>query len=151
MGAVLDSSTLISLARAGLLQMLQVLPLDLEVLDVVRNEAVDAGLAAFHPDASAIETALTRFPTTRTRGKGSVDEIVVRAARSSGTLVTNDRALGRRARNLGARWLRTADLVALCVRGGKMTVGEGRAAIGALLRAGRLDERLAQEYLGELR
>jgi len=72
---------------------------------------------------------------------------VVTAAREVGTLVANDLALGRRARNLGVRWLRTADLVVLGVRTSVISDGEARDAIVALRDAGRLTPELAGEYL----
>jgi len=43
---------------------------------------------------------------------------VLAAALGVGTLVSNDLVLGRRAANLGVRWLRTADLLILCVKTG---------------------------------
>jgi hypothetical protein len=57
MDAVIDSSSLISLARAGLLPLLRQPFVQPIILDAVRIETVDAGLAGSHPDAVAIEAA----------------------------------------------------------------------------------------------
>ncbi|MDN5861333.1 MAG: hypothetical protein L0H84_22250, partial [Pseudonocardia sp.] len=59
--------------------------------------------------------------------------------------------LGRRAANLGVRWLRTADLVSVCVRVGAMSVERGVAALHALHSAGRITETVRDEFLEELR
>lgn len=54
--------------------------------------------------------------------------------------------LGRRARNLGVQWLRTADLL---VAGG-LPVAEARAALVALRDSGRVTPALVDQYLEEL-
>ena len=75
---------------------------------------------------------------------------MVLAAVHDGTLVCNDMTLGRRARNLGTRWLRTADLVILLQRSGAASRLEARSAIDALVSAGRMTADLGAEYLEEL-
>jgi predicted nucleic acid-binding protein len=145
-----DSSSLISLARSGLLQLLSRVPVEAVILDVVAEESVDAGLAGGHADAAAIEEAIAGFPRRRGDRDVSADAAVLSTARGVGTLVANDLALGRRARNLGVRWLRTADLVVLAYRTSAIPADEGRAAIAALRDAGRLSPELASEYLQEL-
>ncbi len=75
---------------------------------------------------------------------------MLEASRAQGVLVTNDVALGRRAANLGIRWLRTADLVVLCVRTGSIGPQCGVAAVRALHSAGRFTEDLLYAYLEEL-
>jgi hypothetical protein len=149
MEAVADSSFLIALARAGLLGLLARLPFDLVWLDVIKRETVDSGVAGGHPDATAIEHATRRW-AVRSSGRAAawpVDAVVVAAAAQAGLLVSNDRALGRRARNLGAQWLRTADVVVLLQETGAMDAGEARAAIVALRDATRLSPELAEAYL----
>lgn len=151
MDAVIDSSTLISLARAGLLPLLARTPLVPIVLDVVRRETVDAGLAGSHPDAAAIETTISRLPIRATPPSSApVDAAVLAATREIGILVTNDLALGRRARNIGQRWLRTADLIVLAIDAGTLNIEAGRRSILALLDAGRITSELADAYLEEL-
>jgi hypothetical protein len=76
-----------------------------------------------------------------------VDVVVVEAAAEVGLLVSNDRALGRRARNLGAHWLRTADVVILLLACRTIDAVEARAAIVALRDAKRLSQELADAYL----
>jgi hypothetical protein len=150
--AVADSSFLISLARAGLLGLLARLPFDLVWLDVVKEEAVDSGTTGGHPDATAIQTA-TRTFAIRSTGRPPerpVDVIVVEAAAEAGLLVANDLALGRRARHLGAHWLRTADVVMLLHARGTLDVAETRSAIGALRDAQRLSRELADAYLEQI-
>jgi len=142
-----DSSSLISLARSGLLQLLRRPLLKPIILDVVEEESVGAGLARGHPDAAAIEEAIVGCERRAGDRKVSADAAVLTAAREVGTLVANDLALGRRARNLGVRWLRTADLVVLGVRTSVISDGEARDAIVALRDAGRLTPELAVEYL----
>lgn len=56
--AVIDTSTWISLARAGLLPLLGKIPLDPVLTDVVQQEAVVDGLAGGHGDAAAIRDAV---------------------------------------------------------------------------------------------
>lgn len=149
---VLDSSSLISLARAGLLSLLQKLPVQPVIVDVVEAEVVDDGLARGHPDAAAIEGAIGALPRRSTpSGLASADAAVLEAARGVGTLVANDLALGRRARNLGVRWLRTADLVVLLAATGAMREDDARDAITSLADAGRLSPDLAGAYLEDLR
>jgi len=120
------------------------------ILDVVEDEAVGAGLAGGHPDAAAIEAAIVGSPRRSGDRRVSVDAAVLAVARDVGTLVTNDLALGRRARNFGVRWLRTADLVVLAARMSLLPATEGRDAIVALRDAGRVTPDLAAEYLQEL-
>jgi rRNA-processing protein FCF1 len=146
---VFDSSTLISLARAGLLPLLARLPVDIVVLNVVWDEVVVAGRAGQHPDAVAIADALSDRAHSLAPPARTVDDAVVLAAADDGALVCNDITLGRRARNLGARWLRTADLLILLQRAGTMTGTETRAGIESLYRAGRITDDLRVEYLEE--
>lgn len=151
MDAIIDSSSLISLAHAGLLQILAHSAVQPVILDVVRAEAVDAGLAGGHPDAAAIEAAIVGLQEQEVpRATDAVDAAVLDAARGVGVLVANDLALGRRARNLGVRWLRTADLVVLLVATGALANDEGRRAILALLDSGRITAELSESYLEEL-
>jgi len=119
-------------------------------LDVVEAESVDAGLARGHADAAAIEGAIAGLKRRTSGNEESVDAAVLVAARKVGTLVANDLALGRRARNLGVRWLRTADLVVLAARTSVIDAGEARDSIIALREAQRLTPQLAAEYLEEL-
>lgn len=152
MHAILDSSSLISLARAGLLQLLSHTAIRPMILDAVRAEAVDAGLSGGHPDAAAIEAAIVSMSTREADADlQTVDAMVLDAAKRVGLLVANDLALGRRARNLGVRWLRTADLVVLSVATGALVKEEGRRAILALLDSGRMTAELSDAYLDELR
>lgn len=147
---VFDSSALISLARAGLLPLLARTPVDVVVLDVVWEEVVVAGRAGQHPDAFAIADALAGRSHRTAPPAATVDDAVVLAAAQDGALACNDVTLGRRARNLGARWLRTADLLLLLHRSGAATAGEAGAGIEALFSAGRITEQLHREYLEAL-
>jgi rRNA-processing protein FCF1 len=149
--AVVDTSSLISCARAGLLPLLDRSGLEVVTLDVVRAEAVDAGLAAGYADAAVLATALEGRTVTASAPAPTADAAVLQAAREVGLLVTNDLALGRRARNLGVAWLRTADLVILAVRTGAISRAEGAASIGALRDARRISAVLSEEYVEELR
>ncbi|HZI97284.1 MAG TPA: hypothetical protein VFD41_07130 [Actinomycetales bacterium] len=151
MRAVVDSSTWISLARSGLLPLLGQVDLEPVVPAVVHDECVRAGLAGGHADAAAIESVLERLEVVGTAAEpDSADAAVLHAARDVGALVTNDLALGRRARSLGVAWLRTADLVVWAVRTTGMSAEAGRRAIQTLTTAGRLGDELAQDYLEEL-
>lgn len=150
MDAVVDSSTLISLAWSGLLTLLGDAPLELAVPDVVYRETVVEGVAHGHPDAAAIEAAVTGLPTMTVRETSTADQAVLDAAVKVGALLTNDVGLGRRAANLGVRWLRTADLVVLCVRTGRLGAQDGLGALDALYSAGRISEELLIDYRKEL-
>jgi len=75
---------------------------------------------------------------------------VLAAALGVGTLVSNDLVLGRRAANLGVRWLRTADLLILCVKTGTVNQDDGRAVLNALHASGRLTSALLTSYLEEI-
>lgn len=147
---VIDSSSLISLARSGLLPLLAKLPFEPVILDVVAHESVAEGLARGHADAAAIESAISGRPRKASDRSSSVDAAVLTAAKEVGTLVANDLTLGRRARNHGVRWLRTADLVLLASRAGIIDVPEARTAIVALRDALRITPELATAYLEEL-
>ena len=149
--AVVDSSTLISLAWAGLLHLLDETPLDLVVPAEVVAETVDEGLGHGYADAAAIAAAVKALTTADPVGARTPDEAVLVVGRQYGLLVSNDLALGRRAGNFSVRWLRTADLVVLCVRTGRIGADRGRTAIRALRSAGRLTDELARTYLEDLR
>lgn len=150
-----DSSTLISLAWAGQLELLSRAPIPLIVPHEVRQETVTEGLARGYPDAAAIEQAIKTIPSP---GAGSdrpgephpIDHAVLEAGRRHGALLTNDLALGRRAANLGIQWLRTADFVVLCVRTNAVGADRGIAALKALRNAGRITEDLLNAYLEDL-
>jgi rRNA-processing protein FCF1 len=148
---VLDSSTLISLARSGLLHVLVRLPLEFVVLDVVWDEVVVAGRSGQHADALVIEQALTGRERRKAPPAQTADEAVLLAAADDGVLACNDVTLGRRARNMGARWVRTADLLLLLVRSGSASEQEARGGVEALFNAGRITETLRDEYLEVLR
>ncbi len=147
---MIDTSTLISLARSGQLRVLDLTPLPVVILDVVRGEAVDDGQTGGHADAASIATALADRRTVPAPGSPTVDGAVLAAAQLDGFLATNDVALGRRARNLGVAWLRTADLVLLAARTGGLAHAEARNAIVALRAAQRITPTLAHDFLEEL-
>jgi len=132
------------------LDVLQHCPLELIVPHEVRQEAVVEGLACGHADAAAIEAAVVPLGSMGSAETASVDAAVLDLGRTVGTLCTNDVALGRRAANLGAGWLRTADLVVLCVRSGGMDTERGLAALQALYSAGRITVDLLAAYRKEL-
>jgi hypothetical protein len=156
--AALDSSTLISLAWAGQLELLRHTPIPLVVPGRVRRETVIEGMDRGYPDAAAIEQAIKDLPDAELAGDPDdasqvdepVDHVVLQAGRVHGALVTNDLALGRRAANLGVVWLRTADLVVLCARTEMLSVERGVAALRALHHAGRITESLLHAYLEDL-
>jgi len=148
--AIVDTSSLISLAWSGQLDLIELVPLDLVVIDSVRAEAVDRGRAGGHPDASAIESALRPLSREHDPTGSTVDERVVAAARTVGMVIANDQVVGRRARNGGARWLRTGDVVLLAHRVGRIDAVRARGAIGALFEAGRITEDLRDGYLEAL-
>lgn len=111
---------------------------------------MEEGLERGYPDAAAIERAIADLPVAKGTVAATVDATVLDAGRAQGVLLTNDVALGRRAANLGVRWLRTADLVMLCVRSGSIGRERGIAAVRALRSAGRLTADLFHAYLEEL-
>jgi hypothetical protein len=150
MRAIIDSSSLISLAWSGQLTLLERVPLSVVVISSVYNESVTEGLSRGHADAAAIEHALRHAERTDDPAEGTVDEMVVAAARSVGTVIANDLVLGRRANNVGARWLRTADLVVLGRASGALDPASCRAAVVALQHAGRITGPLRDAYLEEL-
>ncbi len=150
MRAVVDSATLISLAWAGQLGLISLAPIELVIPAEVCQETVVDGLDRGYPDAAAIELAIKEVPTVEAVGADSVDDAVLQAGRAHGALLTNDLALGRRAANLGVYWLRTGDLVVLCVRTARLGAERGAAALRALHSAGRLTDELLDAYLKEL-
>lgn len=143
---VVDSSSLISLARSGLLDLINRLPERPLILDVVWGEVVVEGRAGQHADAIALQAALGRERRHTSPTSPTVDQAVLVAALKDGALLANDLTLGRRARNLGARWLRTADLVLLLQRAGRSTPEEARSGIESLWSAGRISGSLRDEY-----
>jgi hypothetical protein len=150
--AVVDSSTLISLSWAGGLDLLTPghCPLDLVVPVEVHEETVDEGLARGYPDAAAIADAVSGATITPRVDASSVDHAVLLVAKEYGLLLTNDVALGRRAANIGVRWLRTADLVLLGVRTERVIERRATAVLYGLHNAGRLTTALFEDYLKEL-
>ena len=131
------SSTLISLAWAGQLEFLSHAPIPLIIPEEVRQEAIKA-IPSPAPESH------------RPAASQSVDEAVLEAGRRHGVLATNDLALGRRAANLGVHWLRTADLVLLCVRTSTVSKDRGIAALRALRSAGRITDDLLNAFLEDL-
>ncbi|MGF1661042.1 MAG: hypothetical protein ACFCVG_00980 [Kineosporiaceae bacterium] len=152
MYAVVDSSTLISLAWSGGLDLISppCCPVSLVVPAEVRHETVDEGLARGYPDAAAIADAISDAAMTEPVDARTTDQAVLVAAREHGLLLTNDVALGRRAANVGVRWLRTADLVLLGVRTGHVTERRAMAVMHGMHAAGRLTSELFEDYLKEL-
>lgn len=141
---------MISLARAGLLGLLDRLPQRPRILDVVWEEVVVAGKAGQHPDAFVIDAALGTEPRDAGPNAPAVDQAVLQAAVADGVLLANDLTLGRRARSLGARWLRSADLLVLLAEAGWCTLDEARNGIESLASAGRITGSLRDEYLERL-
>ncbi|MEW6581452.1 MAG: hypothetical protein AB1416_01655 [Actinomycetota bacterium] len=145
---VVDSSTLISLARSGNVDLLLESPLGVVIPDVAWQETVEVGRAAGDDDARVVEERLSHLERRASASDG--DAGVLEVARGSDGLVCDDIVLGRRARSLGVRWLRTPDLVLLLVRCGRISRSRGQGAITALREAGRLHEANALSYLKEL-
>ena len=151
MRAVFDTSSLISLAWAGQLSLLPALPVSPLVLVSVYDEAVTKARERGYADAVAIEEALRDVRRSPDPEGATVDEKVVSAAMAVGVVAANDQALGRRAVNRGARWLRTVDLVLLAHRTGRLGATDCRTAVAALHSAGRIGVSLRDEYLEALR
>jgi rRNA-processing protein FCF1 len=151
MRAVIDSSSWISLARAGLLDILRAVPVEPVLLDVVHAEIVNEGRRGGYADAAALTAAVTVIPVTTTKGRGSpADARVLDIAQDVGVLIANDLALGRRARSVGILWIRTADLIVLAVRSGSMSSADGTDGLRALEETGRISRELADEYREQL-
>lgn len=132
------------------LHLLARIPLDPVLLDVVWDEVVAAGISGGYADASALESSLVGLPRIPASAGTNVDASVLAAAVDAGVLVANDLALGRRARNLGVTWLRSADLALVGVTFGAISSDEARGAIIALRDSCRITPQLAAEYLEEL-
>ncbi|PZR78047.1 MAG: hypothetical protein DLM65_14210 [Candidatus Aeolococcus gillhamiae] len=147
---MVDSSTWISLARAGLLDILRTVSVDPVLVDVVHAEIVDEGRRGGYPDATALSAAVASIPQTPTSGSAPVDARILDAAQSIGMLIANDLALGRRARSLGIAWIRTADLVILAVKNRSMSAREGIEGLSALEASGRITQELADAYREQL-
>ena len=151
MRAVIDSSSWISLARAGLLDLLRAVPVEPVLLDVVHSEIVDEGRRGGHPDAAALTAAVAGVRVTTTTGRErAVDARVLDAAQDIGVLIANDLALGRRARSLGVAWIRSADVILLAVRSGSVSSREGLDGLRALEDTGRITSELAEAYREQL-
>ncbi|MGH7687368.1 MAG: hypothetical protein ACREN2_11200 [Candidatus Dormibacteria bacterium] len=150
MRAVVDSSSWISLARAGLLDVLRTAAVEPVLLDVVRAEIVDEGRRGGYSDATALAAAVADLQQTPTAGRAPIDARILEAARTIGMLIANDLALGRRARSLGIAWIRTADLILLAVESGSMSGREGIQGVTALEASGRITSELADAYREQL-
>jgi len=151
MRAVIDSSSWISLARAGLLDLLRAVAVEPVLLDVVHAEIVDEGRRGGHPDAAALTAAVAGVRVTTTTGRErAVDARVLDAAQDIGVLIANDLALGRRARSLGVAWIRSADVILLAVRSGSVSSREGLDGLRALEDTGRITSELAEAYREQL-
>jgi hypothetical protein len=90
-------------------------------------------------------------PVERTAESPSADDRVLAAAADVGMLISSALAPGRRARNLGVAWLRTADVIVWMTGAGRISATAGAAAITALRDPGRLSGSLAESYLEDLR
>ncbi|MBA2530230.1 MAG: hypothetical protein H0V19_09785 [Euzebyales bacterium] len=150
MDVTIDSSTVISLAWAGLLRLLADAPFTVTVPQVVQHETVTDALAAGHADAAAIQAALAPFRTVTAPEGATADEAVLATAHLTGILLSNDAALGRRAANSGITWLRTADMVVLYARLGLLARRDAAGALDALHAAGRITADLLSASLEEL-
>lgn len=146
MRAVIDSSSWISLARSGLLDLLHAASVEPVLLDVVRAEIVEEGRRGGHADAAILATAVAAIPVTATQADDLPDARVLEGARQIGVLIANDLALGRRARSVGISWIRTADLLILGVKKGSMSSADGMAGLRALEASGRISTELAETY-----
>jgi hypothetical protein len=135
-----------------LLNLLQAVPVEPVLLDVVHSEIVEEGRRGGYPDAAALTTAVTSVPVVTTKAPhGPVDARVLEAAQGVGVLIANDLALGRRARSLGISWIRTADVILLAVRSGSISTAEGSDGLTALEATGRVTRELAEAYRDQLR
>jgi rRNA-processing protein FCF1 len=151
MRAVIDSSSWISLARAGLLYVLRSVPVEPILLDVVHAEIVGEGRRGGYADAAALTAAVAAIPVVPTQSRqGQGDSAVLNAAEAVGVLVANDLALGRRARSLGVAWIRTADLIILAVHTRSMSSSAGIEALTALEGCGRITREMADAYRDQL-
>lgn len=150
MRIVLDSSTLISLSWSAQLPLLGRLPLDLVVIRSVYAETVTDGRARGHADATGIQHALAGLSPADDPPGVTVDAMVLAAAVDVGAVATNDLVIGRRAANLGVRWLRTGDLVVLGVATGSFDQTMGRRAIEALAATGRITMELRDAFLEDI-
>ena len=150
MNAVVDASSLISLAWSGALWLIAKAPVDLHLPTPVRDEVVVTGLARGYADAATIQANIEDLPLVDVEVASTVDAAVLEASTNVGALVCNDIALGRRASNLGVVWLRTADLVVLTVRSRSVPKARGRDVLTALRDAGRITDELLTEYAEEL-
>lgn len=151
MRAVVDSSTWISLARAGLLHVLNAAAVEPVLLDVVHAEIVGEGRRGGHADAAILAAAVAAVPVTATTSRDPADARVLEGAQWIGVLIANDLALGRRARTLGVAWIRTADLIIAGVKRGSMSSSDGAEAVRALEASGRITSELADAYREQLR
>ena len=150
MRAVIDSSSWISLARAGLLHVLRGVAVEPVLLDVVHAEIVGEGRRGGHAEAAALTAAVAAVPIKATARRDPADSRVLTAAQEIGVLIANDLALGRRARSLGVAWIRTADLIILAVQNGSMSSTEGVEGLRALEASGRITSELADAYREQL-
>jgi len=150
MRIVLDSSTLISLAWSAQLPLLARLPIEPVVLMAVYKETVVEGRSRGHADAVGIEQALSALTPAPDPDQASVDAMVISAAADVGALASNDAVIGRRAANLGARWLRTGDLVLFGLAAGSYRKAVAIQAIEALAATGRINAHLRDGYLKDI-
>ncbi len=88
MYAAVDSSTLISLAWSGQLELLDRVPLRMVIPAAVRRETVEEGLERGYPDAAAIERAIAGLFVTEGAVAATVDAAVLEAGRAQGVLLT---------------------------------------------------------------
>ncbi|MBA3374046.1 MAG: hypothetical protein H0T98_11130 [Euzebyaceae bacterium] len=150
MAVTIDSSTVISLAWAGLLRLLADAPFTVTVPKIVHEETVDHAVAAGHADAIAIRAAIGSLPLVTGLKQDPADGQVLAAAYRTGTLLSDDATLGRRAVNTGVTWLRTADMVVLYAQLGLLDLRGARGALEALCAAGRITSDLLSYSLEEL-
>jgi predicted nucleic acid-binding protein len=166
MSYIIDTSTLISLARINLLEIIRKLKLDLVLPDEVYNEAVIRGEEKGFTDATVIKSfikkhkikvlrvksghvTLLRKRINKVLTKGDEAVISIAITEKAKTIVTNDDGLGKIALALGFRVKASPDLLLRGLKENLMNFTEFEIYTRSLVVENRLSSVVAELYLLE--
>ena len=154
---VVDSSTLITLAGAGALDLLKLVPHRARTVSAVHRETVEVGVARGIADAAAIAAAFAQRvvaiqePRRKDRlpGISLADSLVLHLAVELGAacVFTNDRTLFRKARQQGLVAGISAELVLDLHTEGRISQQRRDALLKEFVARGRYSEEFIQALL----
>jgi len=166
MGTIVDTSTLISLAKIGVLEILKKLKGHLSVPDSVYEEAVTVGEEKGLADATVIKNFISnhnikvftvkqdsinrlRQITNKTLTKGDEAVIALAIQESAKEVITNDDGLGRIAMSMGYKVIASPDLLFAGLKSGLIDYKNYESFLKNLVIENRITSAIAEIYIME--